>query len=88
LNQSATSPRSSERSPDHPAEVQSRIARERNRKIIRVGRIINGYLVTEGSQADGYCYTDRADVHRHLDRFFDQLEVSSEASADASSGGE
>jgi hypothetical protein len=60
---------------DPAADEQSRIARHRNRRIIRIGRIANGYLVTEGVNPDPVAYHSRQEVHAHLDRFLDSIEL-------------
>lgn len=59
---------------DPRATEQSVIAKERNKLIIRVGRIANGYLITAGASPEQFSYSDRQRVHEHIDRFFDEIE--------------
>lgn len=53
---------------------RSRAQLERNRKMLRIARARNGYSVTDGDCPDPSVYFNRADVHRHVDKFFDALE--------------
>lgn len=53
---------------------QAEVQRRRNAQTIRVGRISNGYLVTEGDTAEQVAAPDRAKVHQLIDQFFDRIE--------------
>ncbi len=53
---------------------QSRIQQQRNAQTLRVGRISNGYLVTEGDTAEQTACINREEMHAKVDDFFDRLE--------------
>ncbi len=69
-----TSPRfAPPRERDPRAEEQSRIAKERNKRIIRVGLTENGYLITTGDNSEQWIAATRSEVHARIDEFFDRL---------------
>ena len=50
-------------------ERQSRIARDRDHRSLRIEVIENGVLVTERDSGANYSYFDDKDLHAHIDRF-------------------
>ena len=64
-------------------QQNSRIQRERNAVTIRISRLENGYLVTQMRNGQTWTYQDdyghrgssRGEVHRHIDEFFDEVEM-------------
>lgn len=53
---------------------QSEVQRRRNATTIRIARIRNGYLVTEGDTGEANAALSREDMHRQVDEFFDRIE--------------
>ena len=64
---------------DPRAAEQSAIQRERNRRLIRISRAQNGYYMTLGADPEPVIATSRAEMHRVVDRFFDDIESAPQA---------